>query len=142
MRKKMLAVEDERIDVLSIGRVLKQDFPDVGLEIVTNGEQALDWIHRFRPDSDETMCLVLTDLTIPRMSGLDIIAEFKAHKYLRNVPVVVFSSRDNAQAVKSAYDSGASGYVVKPDTSAKMREVLSQMLNYWLGSNRLPNSNP
>ena len=141
MRKKLLVIEDETIDVLSIGRVLKQQFPNVSLEIVSTGEQALDWIQRFRSDEAQMICLVLTDLTIPRMSGLNLIAEFKAHKQLRNAPVVVFSSRDDPAAVKSAYDSGASGYVVKPETPAKMREVLNTTLNYWLGANRLPSPN-
>jgi CheY-like chemotaxis protein len=137
VRKKMLVVEDEKIDALSIGRVLKQQYPDAELEIIMNGEQALDWIQRFRPDPDQTLLLILMDLTIPRMSGLDLISEFKGHAHLRGVPIVILSGSDNPDAIKSAYASGASGYVVKPGTSVEMRGLLRKTLDYWLDANRL-----
>lgn len=138
MRKKMLVVEDEKIDALSIGRVLKDQFPSVTLEIVTNGEQALDWVHRFRADPDAMVFLVLMDLTMPRMSGLDLVAEFKRHAQLRAVPIVILSGSDNPQAIKTAYDSGASGYLIKPAIAAEMRVLLTKTLNYWLDANQLP----
>jgi CheY-like chemotaxis protein len=138
VRKKMLVIEDEKIDALSIGRALKNQFPRVTLEIVTNGEQALDWIHRFRADPDETIFLILMDLTIPRMSGLDLISEFKGHPQLRTVPIVILSGNDSPRAIESAYSSGACGYVVKPGVAAEMLDVLGKTLNYWLDANRLP----
>ena len=138
MRKKMLVIEDEKIDAVSIGQVLKQQFPDTELEVVTNGEQALDWIHRFRPSAAETLFLIMMDLTIPRMSGLDLVSEFKAHPFLHHVPIVILSVNESPQAINSAYKSGACGYVVKPDNVAEMRGVLRKTLDYWLEANRLP----
>ena len=138
VRKKMLVIEDEKIDAISIGHVLKQQFPNAELEVVTNGEQALDWIQRFRQVPNETLSLILMDLTIPRMSGLDLISEFKAHQQLRNVPIVILSGSENPQAIDSAYKSGACGYVIKPNTAADMRGVLKKTLDYWLDANRLP----
>jgi CheY-like chemotaxis protein len=138
VRKKLLVVEDEKIDALSIGRVLKEQFPNVALELVNNGEQVLDWIQRFRVEADETMFLVLMDLTIPRMSGLDLISEFKANAHLRNVPIVILSGTDSPQAIKSAYNTGASGYLVKPGTASEMRDLLKMTLSFWLNANRLP----
>ncbi|HWC19563.1 MAG TPA: response regulator [Terriglobales bacterium] len=137
MRKKLLVVEDEKIDALSIGRVLKQQFPNVSLEIVTNGELALDWIQRFRHDPNEAVCLILMDLTMPRMSGLDLVSEFKRHEYLRHAPIVILSGSNNPKAIQSAYDSGACGYLVKPATSVEMRDLLSKTLTYWLDANQL-----
>jgi len=142
VRKKLLVVEDEKIDALSIGRVLKKQFPEVTLEIVTNGEQALDWIQRFRPASNESLFLVLMDLTIPRMSGFDLISEFRRHSHLRSTPIVILSGSDNPAAIHSAYDSGACGYLVKPGTSAEMTDLLSKTLSYWLDANRLPPAQP
>jgi CheY-like chemotaxis protein len=141
MRKKMLVIEDEKVDALSIGRVLKQHFAGVGLEVVTNGEQALDWIQRFRHDPEAPVFLILMDLTMPRMSGLDLISEFKNHPYLRNVPIVILSGSENPQAIKSAYTSGACGYVVKGETAVEMRGLLRKTLDYWLEANRLPQTN-
>ncbi len=138
MRKKMLVIEDEKIDALGIGRVLKKEFPNVALEVVTNGEQALDWIQRFRPDPEESVFLVLMDLTMPRMSGLDLISEFKRHAQLHSTPIVILSGSDSPSAISSAYGLGACGYLVKPSTSAEMSDLLSKTLNYWLNANRLP----
>jgi len=140
VRKKMLVIEDEKIDAISIGQVLKQQFPGIELEVVTNGEQALDWIQRFRPAADEMLSLVLMDLTIPRMSGLDLISEFKGHQHLRGVPIVILSGSESPQAINAAYKSGACGYVVKPNTAAEMRGVLRKTLDYWLDANRLPSA--
>ena len=138
MRKKLLVVEDEKIDALSIGRVLKEQFPNVALEIVNNGEQVLDWIQRYRPDANETMFLVLMDLTIPRMSGLDLISEFKGNSHLRSVTIVILSGSESPQAIKTAYDSGASAYVVKSGTASAMRDILGMTLSFWLNANQLP----
>ena len=138
----MLVVEDEKIDALSIGRVLKNQFPNVALEIVTNGEQALDWIHRYRSDPNEALFLVLMDLTMPRMSGLDLVSEFRKHQHLRHSPIVILSGSDSPKAITSAYDSGACGYLVKPGTSEEMRNLLTKTLNYWLDANQLPPTYP
>ncbi|MBV9435929.1 MAG: response regulator, partial [Acidobacteria bacterium] len=78
MRKsKVLLIEDEKLDALAIGRVLKQLYPEVLLEILQTGEQALDWISRFRQDG-EKICLIVMDMTLPRMEGLELISEIKA----------------------------------------------------------------
>ena len=138
MLRKVLVIEDEKIDALSVSRVLKLHSPDVELEILGNGEQALDWIQRFTPDPNERLVLVLMDLTVPRLSGLDLISEFKANEHLRTAPIVILSSNDSPQVIKSAYDSGASGYVVKAHASPEMRDVLKKTLDYWLDVNRLP----
>ena len=137
MLKKVLVVEDEKIDAISIGRVVKEHFPGVSLEMVTNGEQALDWIQHFRQLPNETVYLVLMDLTVPRISGLDLVAEFKKHPYLGRAPIVILSGSDNPKVIQSAYDSGACGYLVKPSTHAQMSELLIKTLTYWLDANQL-----
>ena len=137
MRKKLLVVEDEKIDALRVGKAIKQHSPNVSLEVVTNGEQALDWIQRFRPDPNEIVALVLMDLSIPRMSGLDLISQFKANIHLRTVPIVILSGNDSPQAIRSSYSSGACGYVVKPGNSEGMRDALKRTLDFWLETNLL-----
>src|SRR5947207_15857226 len=103
VRKKMLVIEDEKIDALGIGRVLKKEFPNVALEVVTNGEQALDWIQRFGPDPEESVFLVLMYLTMPRLSGLGLIAEFKRHGQLHLTAIGILSGSGSALPIGSAY---------------------------------------
>jgi CheY-like chemotaxis protein len=140
VRKKVLVIEDEKIDALRVAKVIREEFPNVGIEVVANGEQALDWIQRFRPLSGESIVLVLMDLTMPRMSGLDLISEFKANPFLKSAPVVILSGSDNPEAVKSAYASGACGYLLKQGESAGMHLLLKQAFDYWLHANLLPGS--
>ncbi|MBV9072133.1 MAG: response regulator [Acidobacteria bacterium] len=107
MRKsKVLLIEDEKLDALAIGRVLKQLYPEVLLEILQTGEQALDWISRFRQDG-EKICLIVMDMTLPRMEGLELISEIKANPDLAYAPIVVLSGNDSPTAIRHAYKSGS-----------------------------------
>ena len=134
MRKKVLVIEDEKIDAVRIGRVISEQFPGVSLEVLTNGEQALDWLHRFRGDTG-TICLVLMDLSIPRMHGLELLVEFERNEFAKHIPIVVLSGSEDPEAVRLAYSSGASAYVVKPATTAEMSAALSTTLEFWLNVN-------
>ena len=136
MRKKVLVIEDEKIDALRIGRVISQQFPGVSLEILTTGEQALDWLQRFRTD-DAVLQLVLMDLTIPRVHGLELLSEFKRNELVKDVPIVVLSGNEDPEAISIAYSSGAFGYVVKPATAAEMATTLASVLDFWLNVNRV-----
>lgn len=136
MRNKVLVIEDEKIDALRIGRAISQQFPGVSLEVLTTGEQALDWLHRFRGE-DEVVQLVLMDLTIPRVHGLELLAEFKRNELLKDVPIVVLSGNEDPEAIRIAYNAGAFGYVVKPATADEMAVALAGVLNFWLNVNRV-----
>jgi CheY-like chemotaxis protein len=140
VRKKVLVVEDEKIDAIRVAKIIREEFPDVGIEVVTNGEQALDWIHRYRPLGGESVVLVLMDLTIPRMSGLDLISEFKSNGFLKTAPIVILSGSDSPQAIQTAYASGACGYLLKPGASGDMSFLLNRAFDYWLNANILPSS--
>jgi len=136
LRKKVLVIEDEKIDALRIGRAISQQFPGVSLEVLTTGEQALDWLHRFRLD-DEVLHLVLMDLTIPRVHGLELLSEFKRSELLKDVPIVVLSGNEDPEAIRIAYGAGAFGYVVKPATANEMAVTLAGVLDFWLNVNRV-----
>jgi two-component system response regulator len=135
-KRKVLLIEDEKIDALGVGRVLKELYPAVLLEVLNNGEQALDWISRFRQDS-EKISLILMDMTLPRMNGLELLSEIKRNKDLAGSPVVVLSGSDSPKAVQNAYDSGACAYILKKPQFDEMKLVLANTFNFWLDSNLL-----
>jgi len=137
LRKKLLVIEDEKIDALRIGRVISHQFPGVSLEVLTTGEQALDWLHRFRA-GDDVLQLVLMDLTIPRVHGFELLTEFKRNDLLKDVPIVVLSGNEDPEAIRIAYAAGAFGYVVKPATASEMAVTLAGVLDFWLNVNRAP----
>ena len=135
-KSKVLLIEDEKIDALGVGRVLKELYPSVLLEVISTGEQALDWIHRYRKN-DETMVLVLMDMSVPRMDGLTLISEIKANKDLAFTPVVVLSGNDSSGAIQNAYESGACAYIVKRQELKEMKRILSNTFTFWLENNAL-----
>ena len=136
MHKKVLLIEDERIDAMRIGRIISQNFSDVSVEILTTGEQALDWLHRFRGE-DGFLTLIVMDLSIPRMHGLELLSEFKRNEIVKEVPIVIISGSDDPEAMRLAYRAGASGYVVKPTAAAEITAALSKTLEFWLNVNRV-----
>lgn len=135
-KTKVLLIEDEKIDALGVGRVLKELYPTVLLEVVTTGEQAIDWIHRFRKGR-ERVALILMDMTLPRMGGLQLLPAIKANEDLAHAPVVMLSGSDNPQAIRSAYDSGACAYILKSAQFSDMRQTLARVFDFWLGTNVL-----
>jgi DNA-binding NarL/FixJ family response regulator len=136
LRKKVLIIEDEKIDVLNIGRVINQEFSGVSVEVLTTGEQALDWLHRFQT-ADSIVSLVIMDLNIPRMHGLTLLTEFKRHEILKDVPIVVLSGNEDPEAIRLAYGAGASAYVMKRATAPETTAALSTTLKFWLNVNQV-----
>jgi CheY-like chemotaxis protein len=135
-KRKVLLIEDEKIDAISVGRVLKELYPSVLLEVVHTGEQALEWIQRFRQDG-ERVALILMDMTLPRMHGLELLPEIKRNKDLASTPVVILSGNDSPEAVRQAYHSGACAYVLKQPELQQMQKVLIPMFDFWLNANIL-----
>lgn len=135
-RLKVVLIEDEKIDVMGVGKVLKEFHPHVLLEVVGTGEQALEWIHRFRQDG-ERVALILMDMTLPRMHGLDLLSPIKKNPDLTATPVVVLSGNDSSEAIRLAYQSGACAYVVKKSEFAEMKNVLRRVFDFWLRANTL-----
>jgi CheY-like chemotaxis protein len=135
-KRKVLLIEDEKIDATGVGRVLKEFYPEVLLEVLTTGEHAIEWIHRFRQNGEE-IALILMDMTLPRMDGLRLIPELRNHRDLRHTPIVVLSGNQSPTAIQHAYDSGACAYVVKRSAFADTKTALACMFHFWLGQNLL-----
>lgn len=128
----ILLVEDNLGDI----RILTEALKEVGwtgqVEVVRDGSEALEYLRRQgrhknarRPD------LVLLDLNLPRMDGLEVLAQIKPDSSLRPIPVVMLSSSDNDQDVTTAYELHANSYVVKPPDFNGLVRALRSILEYW-----------
>ena len=135
----LLAEDNEDHRFLTV-RALR-DLRDVQLEIdtVADGEEALDYVHgrkgyvgRKRPD------LVLLDIKMPKVDGLEVLRQLKEHPDLKAIPTVVLSSSDRVEDINTAYELGGNSYVTKPATLSGMREGLRQLGEYWSGLVTLP----
>ncbi len=131
---KILLVEDNPEDILIAERALtKANMKEKSeLFIVRDGQEALDFLYRQgqhenapRPD------LILLDLKLPKVSGHEVLQKIKEDEHLRRIPVIVLTVSEREEDMVKAYDSGASGYITKPPSSAEFARVIETVLDYW-----------
>ncbi len=122
----ILYAEDDENDVFLMERAFrKADFP--GLRIVPNGQQAVDYLNGAAPYEDRAKhpapSLVLLDINMPRLSGLEALAWIRAQAGYRTLPIVMFTSSTQEKDFRTAYSAGATAYVVKPSNAASLVEI-------------------
>ncbi|KKD37699.1 MAG: response regulator [Limnoraphis robusta] len=138
----ILLVEDDANDILFVQRAFRQANLTNAIHIVKDGDQAIDYLIGNNQYANRDLypipVLILLDLKLPRLSGLEVLQWIKKHSSLRRIPVVVLtSSRENID-VNRAYDIGANSYLVKPvkfDTLTQMIEIIDA---YWIKLNQYP----
>jgi CheY-like chemotaxis protein len=123
----LLLVEDNDADILFFKRALARTRPDVPLQVVTNGVAAVGALAEGRP----LPSLVLLDLKLPRMSGLEILEWMKTQPHLRTVRTMVLTSSSEDSDIRRATALGVVCYVVKPVDVAQLREAVSAIAAYW-----------
>jgi len=138
-KKGVLQVEDDKNDVF----LLKNVFAQVGitnpLHVVTDGQMAIDYLSGKGQFADRQKyplpCLVLTDLKLPKKSGLEVLGWIRHQPHLKRLVVVVFSSSVLRQDVDLAYDLGANAYIQKVDNLDRLKEIAHLFKGWWLGHN-------
>lgn len=138
----ILIVEDDPADRNLIRRAF-EDCPDeVELRFAHDGEQAIDYLFRFRPYSSRHHAprprLIVLDLNVPRMDGRQIIREIRQDAVLRVIPIVVLTGSDSDEDVLQAYELGANSYFTKPQSMEGYRKVIRMLDTYWLRRVELP----
>lgn len=109
---------------------------------VSDGDEALDYLlHRGKyVDSNRSPRpdLILLDLRLPRMDGLDLLKEIKRTEDLRSIPVVILTTSNNRHDIRNAYMNHANSYLIKPLGFTKFKELARVVCTYWLMWNTLP----
>lgn len=133
----ILLVEDNPMDVDLALRAFKKRKLMNPVEVARDGEEALAWVPRW--EAGELLpAVILLDLKLPRVDGLEVLRQLKAHALLRTVPIVVLTTSAESQDVKRAYELGVNSYIVKPVDFDKFVEVASQIEIYWTVLNSRP----
>ena len=129
-RRPILLVEDNPMDVDLMRRAFaKRRIVNV-LEVARDGEEALDCIARWESGHPAPV-VILLDLKLPRVSGLEVLRQLKAHPDYSRVPVVVLTTSREDADVAAAYALGVNSYIVKPVEFEKFIEVAAQIDLYW-----------
>ena len=137
MKHSILLVEDNPMDVDLTKRALRRNSLASHLVIARDGEEAVNMFARW--DAGESVpALVLLDLKLPRLSGLEVLAQLKSHPDYAAIPVVVLTTSRDDGDVKRAYQLGANSYIVKPVDFDKFMEVAAQIETYWTILNEPP----
>jgi CheY-like chemotaxis protein len=133
----ILLIEDNPMDVDLTLRAFQRRRITNPVEVLRDGQEALDWISRQGPDSVPPL-VILLDLKLPKVGGLEVLEQLKSHADLRHLPVVVLTSSAESRDVKSAYDLGVNSYIVKPVSFEKFLDVATQIEVYWTLLNQPP----
>jgi CheY-like chemotaxis protein len=133
----ILLVEDNPMDVDLALRAFKKRRLTNPVEVARDGEEALAWIGRWE-QGEPLPAVILLDLKLPRVDGLEVLRQLKAHPEFRRVPVVMLTTSKENQDVHRAYELGVNSYIVKPVDFDKFVEVASQIEVYWTVLNARP----
>lgn len=130
----VLLVEDNPMDVDLTLRAFARRKLTNPVVVARDGEEALAWIPRW--EAGEILPLViLLDLKLPRVDGLEVLARWKAHAVSRAIPVVVLTSSAEDKDIEAAYKLGANSYILKPVDFGKFLDVAAQIELYWCALN-------
>jgi two-component system, response regulator len=133
----MLVVEDNLDDELLATRVFERSGRPEEIIVARDGDQALQILRESEPPK-----LVLLDLKLPRLSGIDVLLAMRDDERLKTVPVVILTSSDERTDVAACYDLGCNGFVRKPVDYDQYVDELSTTLDFWLRINRTKPTSP
>lgn len=138
----ILLVEDNPSDVDLTKRALEKRHISNALLVAEDGKEALDYlfaegVHAGRNVTD-LPTLVLLDLKLPRVDGLEVLRRVRADPRTKRLPVVILTSSNEEQDLAASYDLGANSYIRKPVDFAKFAEAIEYLGLYWLVLNEPP----
>jgi CheY-like chemotaxis protein len=135
----ILLVEDNPGDVLLIQESLKKTLAHNHLHVAEDGVEAMDYLlQKGRFTSAPKPDLILLDLNLPRMDGRELLKEIKSEKQFKRIPVVVLTSSDADDDIKTAYDLHANCYITKPVDFKKFNTVIASLEEFWFSVVTLP----
>ena len=131
----ILLVDDNPMDVeLTLTAFRKRHLANPVI-VARDGQEALDWIPRW--EAGEVLPLViLLDINMPKVGGLEVLQRLKAHSELRVIPVVMLTTSAEPDDVKTAYLDRANSYIVKPVNYENFSRIVEQLEMYWAVLNR------
>jgi CheY-like chemotaxis protein len=130
----ILLVEDDDVDVMTVQRAFRDGRITNRLYVASNGIEALEML-RGKPGQPSVIPperrIILLDLNLPRMNGLEFLRELRSDINIKQIPVVVFTTSKEQGDLIETYGLNVAGYIVKPPTFEKFMEILLTLNIYW-----------
>ena len=127
-RKPILLVDDDRVDVMTTKRALKDINVTNPVYTAGNGEEALELL---REGENEKPGVILLDLNMPKMNGIEFLRVIKNDDSLKRIPVVVLTTSKEEEDKVESFSLGVAGYMIKPVDYIKFVEVIRAINLYW-----------
>jgi CheY-like chemotaxis protein len=138
----ILLVEDNPQDEMLILRALKKAHVANRVDVARDGQQAIDYL--FNQGEFHTLpgralpTVILLDISLPRLSGLEVLERIRADPRTKLTPVVILTSSDEEQDRLRSYESGANSFVRKPLDFSEFAETVARLGIYWVAINQIP----
>ena len=133
----ILLIEDRAVDLDLTKRAFARRHLFNPVQVARDVDEALDYIRRW--DSGETPpALILLDLRLPKVSGLEFLRQVKTHPRYSAIPVIVLTASAEDQDIEEAYRLGCNSYIVKPVEFNRFEEIALQIEGYWCALNTTP----
>jgi len=133
----ILLVDDNSLDIDLFERAIRKTAPTVKLDTARDGEEALAWIQKWDAGAP-TPVVILLDLKMPKVSGLEVLQELKAHPRFKTIPVVVLTSSNEHTDIQRAYDLGVNSYIMKSVDYDEFARGVALIHHYWCQLNIYP----
>lgn len=144
MKQVRVLIADDNEDhlFLTVRALREVDGVHLEIETVRDGEQALDFMHRRGQYAGKSLPhLVLLDIKMPKVDGLEVLKELKENPELKAIPTVMLSSSERPEDIDATYRLGANSYVTKPSNSSGLRDGVRRLGAYWAGLVSFPHVN-
>ncbi len=125
--KTILLLEDDLVDVMTIKRAMKQLNFENPMSVVANGEEGLAFLN----NAKELPGLIILDINMPKMNGIEFLQMMKQNENFRTIPVVVLTTSLEQQDKWNSFQLGISGYMVKPVDYDRFEAMMDSLKKYW-----------
>lgn len=124
----ILLVEDDLVDVMTVKRAFRELEVVNELVTVSNGEEAIAYLQQ---PTQGLPCVILLDINMPKMNGLECLDILKEHSLFKNIPVIMLTSSKEQQDVDQSFIKGISGYILKPVDYDQFLASIQVLAPYW-----------
>lgn len=139
--KHILLVDDNNNDIQLALMALEREDWGPRIDVAHDGAEALDYLYRreeFQARSEPNPDVILLDIKMPRVDGLEVLRQIKQDEALKLIPVVMLSSSREERDIVTSYHLGANAYVVKPVIFTEFVETIQATVAFWMERNELP----
>lgn len=127
----ILLIEDDEVDVMNVKRAFKKNNVTNPLYVCNNGLEAFDFLRSNKEHLANLPKIVLLDLNMPKMGGIEFLREIRKDYHFKNLSVFVMTTSNEDKDKVDAYNLNVAGYILKPSSMERFVEAVSTLNNYW-----------